>query len=33
MTSPFGIELDGEPAFHFAARQDVVLWRIEPADR
>jgi uncharacterized protein YqjF (DUF2071 family) len=32
MTSPFGIELDGEPTFHFAARQDVVLWRIRPAD-
>jgi uncharacterized protein len=32
MASPFGIDLDGEPTFHFSARQDVVLWRIQPAD-
>jgi uncharacterized protein len=32
MTAPFDIELDGEPLLHFAARQDVVLWRIAPVD-
>jgi uncharacterized protein len=32
MAAPFGIELNGEPLLHFAARQDVVLWRIAPVD-
>ncbi len=27
---PPGIELSGEPVCHFAARQDVVLWGLEP---
>jgi len=33
MASPFGIELNGEPTFHFAAQQDVVLWRIQPVNQ
>ena len=32
MTAPFGIELSGDPVLHYAARQDVVLWPIAPAD-
>ncbi len=31
MASPFGVELDGAPLAHFAARQDVVLWSIAPS--
>ena len=31
MTAPFGIELAGEPALlHYSARQDVVIWSLEP---
>jgi uncharacterized protein YqjF (DUF2071 family) len=30
MAVPFGIELDGEPLFHFSARQDVVIWPLRP---
>jgi uncharacterized protein len=30
MTLPVGIRLEGEPLLHFAERQDVVLWQIEP---
>lgn len=26
MTSPYGIELEGDPVLHFAARQDVLFW-------
>jgi uncharacterized protein len=26
MTAPLGLELDGEPLVHYAARQDVVFW-------
>jgi uncharacterized protein len=29
--APPGIATDGEPLLHFAARQDVVIWRLEPA--
>jgi hypothetical protein len=28
---PPGIELEGQPLFHFSERQDVVIWPIEPA--
>jgi len=32
LTRPHGIDLPGPPALlHFAARQDVVLWALEPA--
>jgi hypothetical protein len=27
---PPGIELSGDPVCHFSARQDVVLWGLEP---
>ena len=30
MAEPFGIRLDGEPMLHFAPRQDVVIWPLEP---
>jgi hypothetical protein len=31
MTAPYGIRLpETEPLLHFSARQDVVIWRIEP---
>ena len=26
MTAPFGLDLEGEPLLHYAARQDVVIW-------
>lgn len=29
--APPGIPTEGEPLLHFAARQDVVIWRLEPA--
>jgi uncharacterized protein YqjF (DUF2071 family) len=32
MAAPLGIELDSEPALHFSARQDVLIWPLEPAD-
>jgi uncharacterized protein YqjF (DUF2071 family) len=28
---PPGIELEGDPLYHFSGRQDVVIWPIEPA--
>jgi uncharacterized protein YqjF (DUF2071 family) len=28
---PFGIALEGPPVLNFARRQDVVIWRLEPA--
>ncbi len=32
MTAPYGIELRGAPAhLHYSARQDVVIWSLEPA--
>jgi uncharacterized protein len=31
MAMPFGIDLEGDPLLHFSARQDVVLWPLEPA--
>ena len=32
MTAPYGIELPGEPPLlHYSARQDVVIWSLEPA--
>jgi hypothetical protein len=27
-----GIELAGEPAFHYVKRQDVVIWPLEPVE-
>jgi uncharacterized protein len=30
MAMPFGIELEGEPLLHFSARQDVVIWPLQP---
>jgi uncharacterized protein YqjF (DUF2071 family) len=32
MAAPQGIELEGDPLLHFAPRQDVVLWPIEPVE-
>jgi hypothetical protein len=31
MTRPLGIDLEGDPLLHFAALQDVVIWRLERA--
>jgi uncharacterized protein len=31
MTAPLGIDLQGDPLLHFAALQDVVIWRLERA--
>jgi uncharacterized protein len=31
MTSPLRLDVAGEPLLHFAERQDVVVWKIEPA--
>jgi uncharacterized protein YqjF (DUF2071 family) len=33
MASPYGIELHGEPLVHYAARQDVVFWPLQPVER
>jgi uncharacterized protein len=30
MAAGVGLELDGEPLLHYARRQDVVFWRLEP---
>jgi uncharacterized protein len=30
MTQPYGIELDGDPILHYAHRQDVVFWPLQP---
>jgi uncharacterized protein len=32
MPDPHELHLDGEPVLHFARRQDVVIWPLEPAD-
>jgi hypothetical protein len=29
MAQPYGIELEGDPVGHFAARQDVLIWPLE----
>jgi uncharacterized protein len=31
MAAPLGIELDSEPLLHYSARQDVLIWPLEPA--
>jgi hypothetical protein len=31
MAGEAGIELAGEPLLHYAGRQDVVFWSLEPA--
>jgi uncharacterized protein YqjF (DUF2071 family) len=31
MAAPLGIELDGDPLLHYSARQDVLIWPLEPA--
>jgi uncharacterized protein YqjF (DUF2071 family) len=31
MAAPFGIALKADPLLHYSARQDVLLWPIEPA--
>jgi hypothetical protein len=31
MAAPLGLDLEGEPLLHYSARQDVVLWSLEPA--
>jgi uncharacterized protein len=31
MAAPLGIELDSDPLLHYSARQDVVIWPLEPA--
>jgi uncharacterized protein len=31
MTQEIGLELDGDPLVHYARRQDVVFWNLEPA--
>lgn len=31
MAMPFGLELEGEPLLYFSARQDVVIWPLQPA--
>ena len=28
--APDGVEPDGEPLWHYAERQDVVVWSLEP---
>jgi len=30
MTTGLGVALQGRPLLHFSARQDVVIWRVEP---
>ena len=32
MTTALGIDLEGESVLHFSARQDVVIWPIEPVE-
>lgn len=32
MAAQIGVALDGEPLVHFAQRQDVVFWPLEPAE-
>src|SRR3954464_3699269 len=32
MTAPHGIELEGDPVVHYAERQDVVFWPLQPVD-
>jgi uncharacterized protein len=31
MAVPLGLELDADPLLHYSARQDVVIWALEPA--
>jgi hypothetical protein len=31
MAAPQGITLQGDPLLHYSARQDVLIWRLEPA--
>lgn len=31
MAEPLGIRLDSEPLLHYSARQDVLIWPLEPA--
>ncbi|MEA2362633.1 MAG: uncharacterized protein QOD71_1778 [Thermoleophilaceae bacterium] len=31
MAAPLGLELDSEPLLHYSARQDVLIWSLEPA--
>jgi uncharacterized protein YqjF (DUF2071 family) len=33
MAEPFGIRLEGDPVVHFSARQDVVIWPLDPAEK
>jgi uncharacterized protein YqjF (DUF2071 family) len=32
MTAGLGLELTGDPVLHFSRRQDVVIWRLAPAE-
>jgi uncharacterized protein YqjF (DUF2071 family) len=32
MAAPFGLPLEGHPLLHYSERQDVVIWRIQPAE-
>jgi uncharacterized protein YqjF (DUF2071 family) len=32
MARQVGIELEGEPLLHFAARQDVIFWPVKPVE-
>ena len=31
MAAAFGITLESDPVLHYSARQDVVIWALEPA--
>lgn len=33
MTDPLGIELAGSPLLHYGARQDTLIWSLQPVDR
>jgi uncharacterized protein YqjF (DUF2071 family) len=33
MAAPLDLELEGGPLLHFSRRQDVVIWRLQPAGR
>jgi hypothetical protein len=33
MATEVGVELAGAPLLHYAQRQDVVFWTLEPVDR
>ena len=32
MTSELGLDLPGRPLLHLAERQEVIFWRLAPAD-